>query len=131
LFPARWFEIASRRTWRVDLLVKRPLYARLGIKEYFLFDPEARYLQPALQGFRCRGGKSLAMRAAADGSLVSKELGLRLVPTGGMLRLIDVKTGSPILTRSEQIEKEREHSTELAAEVSRLQRLLRQRGDAR
>jgi Uma2 family endonuclease len=105
--PCTLFEIASKRTWRVDLHEKRWLYASVGIKEYFVFDPEGCYLDPVLQGFKLVKGQSMPMKAEPDGSLVSKELGLRLVPEGEMLRLIDLKTGQPVLTRSERADQEK------------------------
>jgi Uma2 family endonuclease len=108
--PCVLFEIASRKTWRSDLDEKRHLYASIGVKEYFLFDPEGKYLKPVLQGFRTVKGKSVPMKPAADGSLVSKELGLRLVPEGAMLRLIDIHTGQPILTRTERAEQEKQRA---------------------
>src|SRR5262245_5104224 len=95
--PCVLFEIASKDTWRVDLHDKPVEYAGIGVKEYFVFDPEGAYLDPVLQGFRTVKGKPVRMKPAADGSLVSKQLGLRLLPEGGMLRLIDVETGEPIL----------------------------------
>jgi hypothetical protein len=122
--PCTLFEIASRRTWRTDLGEKRHLYASLGVKEYFVFDPEGCYVKPVLQGFRTVRGRSVPMKPAAEGSLVSKELGLRLVPEGTMLRLIDLKTGLPVLTRSERAEQERRRAQELQAEVERLRALL-------
>jgi hypothetical protein len=111
------FEIASRKTWRKDVAEKRELYAQIGVREYFLFDPEARYLDPPLQGYRLKGGVYVALKPAKDGSLVSKELGLRMVPEGEMLRLVDLKTGKKILTRGEANE-------QLAAEVAQLQERL-------
>jgi Uma2 family endonuclease len=135
VIPCSLFEIASRRTWRVDAGKKRLLYASLDVKEYFVFDPEARYLKPALQGFRTRQRRSVALKPAADGSLVSKELGLRLVPEGTMLRLIDIATGQPVLTRAERAEQERERADqatqrvqELQAENERLRGLLKKKG---
>jgi hypothetical protein len=106
--PCTLFEIASKKTWRVDLYEKRYLYASIGIKEYFIFDPEGCYLDPVFQGFKLVKGQSVPIKPAADGSLVSKELGLRLVPEGEMLRLIDVKTGQPVLTRAERAEQEKQ-----------------------
>jgi Uma2 family endonuclease len=103
--PAVLFEIASRDTWRADVNEKPKLYASLGVKEYFVYDPEGTYLDPVLQGFRRVKGKPVAMTQAADGSLVSKQLGLRLVPEGEMLRLIDLQTGQPIPTRVERNER--------------------------
>jgi Uma2 family endonuclease len=106
--PCALFEIASKDTWRVDLHNKPVEYAGIGAKEYFVFDPEGAYLDPVLQGFRTVKGKPVRMKPAADGSLVSKQLGLRLVAEGGMLRLIDVQTDEPILTRNERAEQERQ-----------------------
>jgi Uma2 family endonuclease len=98
------FEIASRGTWRVDLHEKPALYAGLGVKEYFLYDSEGCYLKPVLRGFRMVKGRAVPMRLAADGTLISKQLGLRLAPEGIMLRLIDLSSGEPIPTKLERIE---------------------------
>ena len=57
------------------------------------------------------------MMPAADGSLMSDQLGLRFIEEGNMLRLIDAQTGKPVLTRREQI-------AHLAGEVARLRALL-------
>ncbi len=118
--PHVLFEIASRSTWREDLGEKRILYASLGVPEYFLFDPEGVCLDPRLQGFRLDQGAYVPLAAAADGSLESAELGVRLTAEGGMLRLTDLRTGAAVPTRSERAE-------QLAAEVARLQAILRQR----
>ena len=131
VIPCTFFEMASKKTWRKDLYEKPVLYARLGIKEYFLYDPEGVCLDPVLLGFRSVKSEPRPMKPAKDGSLVSKQLGLRLVPEGEMLRLIDLATEEPVLTRSEQAEREhqlrqeeRRRAEELEAEVARLRRLL-------
>ncbi len=46
------FEIASENTWREDTGKKYKLYRKLGIPEYFFFDPSGRYFDPPLQGYR-------------------------------------------------------------------------------
>ena len=97
-------EIASEKTWPEDLGEKRALYAQLGVREYFVFDPEARYLDPPLQGFRRKGKRYEVLTPAADGSLASKELGLRLRAESAMVRLRDARTGQPLLTRQERAE---------------------------
>ena len=38
--PAVVFEMASRSTWREDVDEKFDRYEQLGVREYFLFDPE-------------------------------------------------------------------------------------------
>jgi Uma2 family endonuclease len=118
--PCVLFEVASKNTWREDVGPKFVQYARVGIPEYFLFDPEDRYIRPALQGFRLKKGLYVPIKPARDGSLKSKELGLRMVPEGPMLRLIDATTGEGIPTRAER-------AAELAAEVERLRAELKRR----
>jgi Uma2 family endonuclease len=110
--PRVLFEIASRKTFRNDIGPKRLVYARIKVREYFVFDPEAKYLDPPLQGFRLVRGKSVPIKPAVDGSLICRELGLRLLPEGCRLRLIDLKTGDPILTRDERAEEERARADE-------------------
>ena len=46
--PCLIVEIASASKWREDLYVKRRVYEQLGVREYFLFDPEALYLRPGV-----------------------------------------------------------------------------------
>ena len=48
-------ETTSKKTRRKDTVEKPELYARLGVKEYFLFDPHQEYLDPPLQGHRLAG----------------------------------------------------------------------------
>jgi Uma2 family endonuclease len=138
--PNMIFEIASGSTYQEDLGPKREDYERLGVREYFLFDPEGGWLSPTLQGFRLVDGAYQALTPGPDGGLVSLELGVRLVPEGNMLRLIDLRTGAPVLTRPEQVERaderaeaerlraeaERQRAEELAAEVARLRAALGQ-----
>ena len=49
------FEITSASTRREDLGTKRVLYADLGVKEYFVFDPTGEDLRPPLRAFRLSG----------------------------------------------------------------------------
>ena len=129
--PQVFFEIASESSWREDIGDKRELYARLGVVEYFLFDPEGDWLDPLLQGFRLENGKYVPLIPTPDGRLTSMELGLRLTAEGYMLRLRHLQKGAVVLTRSERANKEsaradqeRRRADELAKEVARLQALL-------
>lgn len=97
--PAVVFEMASQNTWREDLGAKFWRYEELGVREYFLFDPEALYLVPVLQGFRLN--RSAYRRLIRDDDQLECELGFRLRAEGMMLRLIDGKTGVPIPTQAE------------------------------
>jgi Uma2 family endonuclease len=134
--PTVIFEIVSADTVEEDLQEKRELYSRLGVAEYFVFDPEATFLRPPLQGFRLKRKKYAAIKHAADGSLISEELALRMVPEGTLLRLIDAKTDQRLLTPAEErarLEQERQRVEELATEVARLRAELgsRKRGKKR
>jgi len=53
--PQVIFEITSRKTQATDLGKKRFVYARLGVAEYYLFDPFREYLDPPLRGYRLVG----------------------------------------------------------------------------
>ena len=117
--PAVVFEMASRGTWRDDRVKKLRKYESLGVSEYFIFDPDAKYVVPPLIGFRLRNGVYTPIDEVEPDTLAS-ELGFHLRPEGLMLRLIDGKTGQPIPTRLER-------AITLEAEVERLRALLQQR----
>jgi len=126
--PRVLWEVVSRKTWRTDIGEKRWLYARIGVKEYLLFDPEGRYLKPPLQGFRLVKGKSVPIKPNADGSLTSTELGLRFLADGERVRMFDLKSGQEILTRKERADRaelEKRRADELADEVKRLRKRLK------
>src|SRR5579862_1768604 len=50
------FEITSRSTYAEDLGKKRRLYARLGVQELYLYDPQQR-VQPYFRGFSLVNGE--------------------------------------------------------------------------
>ena len=119
--PAVCFAVASGRTWRKDLGSVYRDYEANGVREYFVFDPTRDYLDAPLLGFRRRGRKFHAVKPDRDGTVESRELGLRLGPEGIVLRLVDLKTGRPVLSRTEQ-------ANALAAEVAELKARLKQEG---
>src|SRR5262245_39436037 len=71
-------EVTSKSTPKTDRDVKLPLYRDvLRVREYFLFDPKAEYLNPPLQGYRLSRGRYVPIRSVA-GRLPSEVLGLHL-----------------------------------------------------
>lgn len=102
--PSVVFEITSRSTRWEDTGDKKGLYAELGIREYFLFDPLNEYLKPRFQGFKLEHGGYQPMRLAKDGTLISRELNLILKPDGHLLRLIDLQSGKTVPTLDEAMD---------------------------
>ena len=90
-------EVTSRSTHDADQGPKRRLYEKLGVREYWQYDPTGDYLEPALQGLELVAGEyaRLPEREYADGTLVLTsavlELELRLTERG--LRFHDPVTG--------------------------------------
>jgi Uma2 family endonuclease len=121
--PAVIFEMASQNTWREDLEEKFDQYEALGVREYFVYDPEEQYLRPPLQGFRLHSGVYRRIRPEENGSLTS-DLGFRLRGEGPVPRVIDGRTGQPVLTRQERAEQEHQRAERLEAELQRLRQKL-------
>jgi Uma2 family endonuclease len=140
--PAVCFEMASLKTWRANIGAVREDYEAQGVREYFIFDPRVQFLDDALTGFRWNGGRYDSLPPDDDGGMISRQLNLRLVPEGDMLRLIDLASGERILTRDERIAQEAQRANEqaaraneqaaraesLAAEVARLKAQLKAAG---
>jgi Uma2 family endonuclease len=139
--PCVIVELASDNSVAEDLGEKKGLYAQLGVREYFVFDPEHICLDPPLLGFRRRGRKFVPLPLEPDGCLACQELGLRLRAEEYVLRLVDGRTGKPLLSpleraledrqrlkqarqRTEQAEQRAEQAEQradtLAAELERL-----------
>src|SRR5215211_5647518 len=95
-------EVTSSSTRREDLSKKKDLYERLGVSEYFLFDPTGDYLNPRLQGYRLEQGRYIRLAQEPDGSLPSRITNLRLQPEGLNLRLTDSRTGEKLLWIAEE-----------------------------
>jgi len=96
-------ELSSRQTWREDLQLKWRLYEQLGVKEYFIFDPEYDYLDEPLVGYRLEAGQYAPLEVKG-GRVRSEVLELELVDTGQTLRLSDPQTGRFLLTPAGEAE---------------------------
>lgn len=117
-------ETTSRKTRKKDATVKPSLYAQLGVREYFIFDPEGDYLAPRLQGFRLVGESYERIPSDANGRLESVELGLWLSfstdDSDHDIEFHEVATGERLLTNGEALLYEREARHEAEAEAARL-----------
>jgi len=99
--PCFVLEVTSESTRDEDLDTKRSRYARLGVEDYFLFDPLGDYLRPRFRGLRLIESEYQPIRPEPDGSLVSRTLGVVFTPQGESLRMVDAKTGRQLLSYEE------------------------------
>lgn len=120
--PCFILEMTSKETVKEDLVEKRELYERFGVREYFLFDPLNEYLDSQLMGYRLVNGHYEPVAAESDGQLLSEELGLWLFPDGENLRYVDATTNEELLDlpdMAERIEELREERARLQQSVCR------------
>ena len=125
-------EFSSRRTYQNDLEEKITHYARMNIPEYFLYDPDRRYLPSPLMGFRLVEGVYVEIAAGVDGGIRSEVLGISFHLVEDGLALYDPVSERWLQTRAEQEAERAEQEAERAeqeaaarqkaeAEVARLQ----------
>jgi Uma2 family endonuclease len=98
--PDLVIELSSRKTWGDDLQKKWRLYARLGVQEYYLFDPEYDYLEPPFRAYWLEDGEYEEVEVQ-EGRVKSQALGLEIVDTGSTLRFFDPSTDAFLPTRDE------------------------------
>ena len=76
---------------------KKALYERIGVREYFLFQPDMRRSGPRLVGYTLRGGAYHELgpdpALPGAGSVLSEVLGVSLRPEGELLRVRDLGSG--------------------------------------
>ncbi len=111
--------VLSQSTWQRDMGRKREVYAAMGVREYFVFDPTGDLpVVPPIQGFAlARGGGRLPETVLPNGAravpsevlgLVAYVSGARVAPTDDRaagvlsLRWHDPETGTDMPTYGEQ-----------------------------
>ena len=105
-------EVLSKSTWRKDLRVKPGLYAALGVRELWLFEP----FGLDLVGHSLRDGAYESIRPLPDGGLPSRALGLEVVVEGDKFRFRDPGTGQilPDHTQTEILRRQAETARDKA-----------------
>lgn len=93
-------EVVSPSSVTNDKKLKKGAYERLGIKEYFLYDPDTEQSRSPVKGYRLndqtrRYGR--ALKPGKDGSVRSLELGVSLRVEGSALVVRNTKTGEDYL----------------------------------
>ena len=95
-------EFSSKRTYRNDLDEKMTLYARMAIPEYFIHDPERRYLPLPLMGFRLVEGQYVEIPPDADGRIHSEILKLDFALLDDGLAIYDPQSEQWLQTLAEK-----------------------------
>jgi Uma2 family endonuclease len=114
--PAVVIEVASNATWEKDVTTKRRLYEKLGVQEYYVLDPEYKYLPQPMLAYRLEFGELVRLSIQND-RIFSEALNLDLVNTGEDFRLFDVEKNAFILTVND--------ISALQNEIERLKKLLK------
>src|SRR5438552_7923978 len=95
-------EILSESTYREDCRSKLQIYERIGVPEYFLYDPEGAWLQPALQAYRLVKRGYQPLKVDDHARLRSRRLGIDFSLEEGQLVLVDAATGGRLLSAEER-----------------------------
>ena len=120
--PCTIIEVTSASTRSEDTVNKSSLYASLGVREYFLFDPLHEYLDEQLWGFRLSNDGYIRLTPNAEGGIFSQELGVVLQPDGDLLRAVDPATDDFIPTLDEALDRVEEVLEQIEQETSRADR---------
>lgn len=122
--PQVIIEVVSRETWENDVTTKRRLYERLGVEEYFVIDPEYKYLPSPMFAYRLEFGE-LVRQAINDNRTFSRLLDLELVNTGAEFRFFNPQTHE-FLPTSEDLQSKNDNLQskieQLEAEIARLKK---------
>ena len=127
--PEFVLEIMSRTSVHNDRVTKYELYERLGVREYWLYDPtEDGLLLPRLQGNVLHGGEYRSLEVVVESGMyagVSEVLGLELHAEGEWFRFFD-PVSAEYLPNSQENQRAREEA-ERALSVERRARVQAQR----
>ena len=110
--PQVIIEVVSKETWQKDVTTKRRLYEKLGVAEYYVIDPEYKYLTQPILSYRLEFGEFVRV-SVQNNRIFSEALNLEIVNTGEDFRFFDVEKGEFIPT-----------VTDLKIENDRLRKLL-------
>ncbi|MBI2373899.1 MAG: Uma2 family endonuclease [Deltaproteobacteria bacterium] len=98
--PRVVFEVTSTKTRHEDRGSKLSIYAELGVREVYLFDPFEEWVKQGLRAFRLEGDGYLPV-IPSDGRVSSKALELDLGVVEGHLRFFEPATRMMLPTRLE------------------------------
>lgn len=116
IVPQFVIEVASKETWEKDVTTKRRLYEKLGVKEYYVLDPEYKYLPQPMLAYRLEFGE-LVRISVQNNRIFSEVLNLDLVNTGADFRFFDIENDKFLPTADD--------ISALQEEIERLKKLIK------
>ena len=127
-------EVASESTWQWDASGKRDIYARIGVDEYWRFDPTGECFNPVLVGERLVNGEYRPIEITDDDGTLrghSETLGLDICVFQDLdLRLYDPAKSEWLLNYQETqnaLEEAHEANAELERRIQEMEEQLRGR----
>ena len=100
--PSFVVDVAADLPGRRDATSKRATYERIGVREYWRFDPLCELIPDGLEGWRLEGGRYQSVQAVREaGWHRSEALALELRAEGWLLRFHDPLLGRDLLTHAE------------------------------
>lgn len=117
--PSFLLEVLSDSSAAKDMVTNRDLFARLGIEEFWLFDPEGQTIEGQLVGLRLRGGAYEPIPPLSGWTdYRNAVLNLEFRNESGHLRIRDPATGGDLTSQQEAVEDyRREREARQAAET--------------
>ncbi len=125
--PDLVIEVTSMKTLDDDLNRKFEIYRDdLSVREYFLFDPEAAYLDPPLIGYRLIDNEYEQIEPV-DGRLPSEVMGVHLERDDDRLRLYDPRKGRYVPSTADKAREAQDEAREARARAEQAEAALRAR----
>jgi hypothetical protein len=101
--PTLVAEWLSDSSLKADRELKAGEYRKLGIAEYWLFNPYGEYGDPRMQGWDLQAAADPSpFPVEVDGSVASRALPVRFVVREGRLDVLDTATGAPLTPQRAQ-----------------------------
>jgi Putative restriction endonuclease len=116
--PRVIFEMTSKGTQQEDQVIKRHLYAQIGVEEYWLFDPKGEWLESPLIGYRLVQNEYVPIS-----DFRSEALGLQLAVEGKLIAFTELATGRRLLSPAELSEELKQERNRAEQECSRAELL--------
>ncbi len=132
-------EFLSDSSLKADRSDKWPRYARLGVREYFVFNPGGRFRDPRIQGWTLqRDATRAALPVDWDGGVASRVLPVRFVVRADRLDVVDAHTGRELsvqldlehrLTAEQQARQREAETRQRAEEAAQVEATARRRAE--